>query len=208
MYVIVGTDATLRGNARRKLLKKKQAEEFAWSDVEPERLAMLASTPALLGDSQAFLLVGALSDAQKGEDFVAMAGGLMESPHTFIFEEEKLLKGPTTKLEKAGVTVTVLAQGEKKETFNVFALANALGNRDRKQFWLLLTKAAHTGVAPENIAGVLHWKVRDMLAKGAAGKYSKEELTGLSRELMELYHDSHRGRGELSLLLERFALTL
>jgi len=30
----------------------------------------------------------------------------------------------------------------------------------------------------------------------------------LSRELVQLYHDSHRGAGDLELLLERFALKL
>jgi len=30
----------------------------------------------------------------------------------------------------------------------------------------------------------------------------------LSRDLVCLYHDSHRGAGELELLLERFALRL
>ena len=33
-------------------------------------------------------------------------------------------------------------------------------------------------------------------------------VKGLSRELISLYHDSHRGQGDLELLLERFALKL
>jgi len=208
MHVIVGVDAVARGALRRKILKKAQAQELRWESMAVEEVATIASTPSLLGDTQTYLLVGALNGGDHGDEYLKLASGFMESPHVFVFEEEKLLKAPTTKLEKAGVSIEVLEAPEKKETFNVFALANALASRDRKQFWLLLTKAARAGVAGENVAGVLHWKVRDMLGSNRVGKYTREELVKLSRDLMSLYHDSHRGAGELTLLLERFALTL
>jgi len=46
------------------------------------------------------------------------------------------------------------------------------------------------------VAGLLCWKARAM------------KDVKLSRELVKLYHDSHRGVGDLELLLERFALKL
>jgi hypothetical protein len=137
-----------------------------------------------------------------------LANGLQDSPHIFIFEEEKLLKKPTDALAKAGIKPTVLVAPKKAEAFNVFAIANALANRDRKSAWLLLSSALRAGVAPENIAGMLHWKARDMVAAGRSAKYSRTELVGLSRTLVEMYHDSHRGAGDLGLLLEKFVLTL
>jgi len=62
--------------------------------------------------------------------------------------------------------------------------------------WLALTAALRAGERGEALAGLLAWKARAM-------KDAK-----LSRELMCLYHDSHRGVGELELLLERFVLKL
>jgi hypothetical protein len=57
-------------------------------------------------------------------------------------------------------------------------------------------QALRAGEKPEAIAALLAWKAR---AIGNAA---------LSRELTYMYHDSHRGAGDLELLLERFALKL
>jgi hypothetical protein len=46
-----------------------------------------------------------------------------------------------------------------------------------------------------------------MLGKGSSA-YTKKELQNMSRQLVTLYHDSHRGAGSLELLLERFTLGL
>jgi hypothetical protein len=42
---------------------------------------------------------------ERGDEFLDLAEMLVESPHTFIFEEEKLLKAPTEKLTKAGAKI-------------------------------------------------------------------------------------------------------
>lgn len=181
-------------------------DELKWESLSNEELANIASTPALFGGAQSYRLLGALA-GERGEEFLDLAEGLVESPHTFIFEEEKLLKKPTDILKKAGATLEIHEPKKKEETFNMFALAQVFGTRDRKKLWIMLMKASRAGAAPEAVAGMLHWKVRDMLAKGSSA-YTKQELARLSRTLVALYHDSHRGAGELELLLERFALGL
>ena len=179
-------------------------EELKWEAMSAEELATLASTPTLTGEARAFLLAGALA-GERGEEFLELAEGLVESPHVFLFEEEKLLKAPLTTLEKAGANVRVL-KTEPKEKFNVFALAGALGSRDRKKLWLLLMEALRQGVSPEAIAGMLAWKARTACA---SARGAERELWGkLSRSLVVTYHEGHRGGGDLELLLERFALTL
>ncbi len=194
-------------------------EELAWEQLTPEEVATLASTPSLLGDTQTFLLVGALA-GELGDAYLKMAPGLVASPHTIIFEEEKLLKRPTEVLTKAGASIEVAPKATAAPAAvagggaaraappDVFALANAFGMRDKKKCWLLLTEQLQADVAPEAIAGMLAWKVRDLLAKGGSQKYSRAELVQTSRALVALYHDSHRGAGDLSLLLERFVLGL
>ena len=182
------------------------AQELRWEDITAEELASLASTASLLGDAETFVLTGAIA-GERGEEFLDLAKGLAQSPHTFIFEEEKLLKKPTDALAKAGVKPEIHEAKKKAESFNMFGLAQTFGTRDKKKIWIGLQKAARVDAAPEAVAGMLHWKVRDMLGKGSSA-YTKEELNKISRDLVALYHDSHRGAGELELLLERFALTL
>ncbi|OGC88751.1 hypothetical protein A2419_03255 [Candidatus Adlerbacteria bacterium RIFOXYC1_FULL_48_26] len=183
-----------------------QAMDLKWETITIEELADIASTPTLFGGSQTYKLAGAIA-GERGEEFLELADGLVESPHTFIFEEEKLLKKPTDILKKAGAKLEIHEPKKKEETFNMFALATVFGTRDRKKLWLMLNKASRAGAAPEAVAGMMHWKVRDMMAKGSS-TYKKEELQKISRTLVTLYHDSHRGAGDLELLLERFALKL
>ncbi len=175
------------------------AEDLAWDAISAEELAAMAGTPSLLGDAKKYLLRGALA-GERGGDFLSMAKVLAISPHLFVFEEEKLLKAPTLVLEKAGALIEEhKVKSTKKESaggFDPFGLTAALAAHDRKRLWLSLTKAFRAGEKPEAIAGLLGWKARQM------------KSAGLSRALVSLYHDSHRGAGDLELLLERFALTL
>jgi DNA polymerase III delta subunit len=184
LTVIVGTKKRPAG-----------AEELKWEGLSADELATLASTPSLFGGTRTFVLAGVLAGAQ-GEAFLDLAAGLVESPHTFIFEEEKLLKAPTVALEKAGAKIEVIKTIKAERGFDPFGLTYALGNRDRKKLWLALTQALRAGEKPEAIGGLLAWKARAM------------GDTQLSRTLTFMYHDSHRGAGDLELLLEKFALTL
>jgi hypothetical protein len=173
------------------------AEELEWDQIGIEELVSLAQTSSLLGDTKTYLLRGALG-SERGGEFLAATKTFVLSPHLFIFQEEKLLKAPTTILEKAGANIEIQkVKIEKKERgFDPFGLTLALAACDRKRLWLALTAALYAGEKPEALAGLLAWKARQM-------KNAK-----FSRILTSLYHDSHRGAGDLELLLERFALTL
>ena len=186
--------------------KIKNAEPIKWESLPMDELLALASTQSMFGGAQIFLLVGALN-SERQEEFLDIAEALVESPHTFIFEEEKLLKAPTEALQKVGATIEVEKKAASKERgFDPFGLTFALASRDKKKLWLGLTQALEGGEKPEAIAGLLHWKVRAELEKSTGKK--REELIPLSRKIVFMYHDSHRGAGSLDLLLERFALTL
>jgi hypothetical protein len=177
------------------------AEELQWEAFSMEELVALSATQSLLGDAKKYLLRGALNSEREAE-FLDAARALASSPHLFVFEEEKLLKAPTTKLEKAGATIEVKKEKSGATTsarpsgFDPFGLTAALAARDRKKLWLGITHALNAGEKPEALCGILAWKARQM------------KSVKLSRELTALYHDSHRGAGDLELLLERFALTL
>jgi len=75
-------------------------------------------------------------------------------------------------------------------------LVNALGARNREKLWLEINRAFRAGDAPEMLHGLLHWKARDM-----------RDLH-LSLSLISLLQSSRRSGLDLSLSLERFALTL
>jgi hypothetical protein len=171
------------------------AEEIAWETLSQEELASLASTPALFGDARKFLLRGPLG-GPRAEEFLEWIEVFVESPHTFVFEEEKLLKKERGVVAKAGATLQEVPVQKKARGFDPYGLTTALGSRDKRRVWLGLEKALREGESPEALAGLLAWKARQM------------RDVPLSRRIVSLYHDSHRGVGDLALLLERFALTL
>lgn len=175
--------------------KSKGAEELKWEAITQDELRSLASTTALFGGTSTFVLVGALY-GERGEEFLDVADALVESPHTFIFEEEKLLKAETDALTKVGAKIEIQKAEKKAFAFDQYGVAAALGSKDKKKLWLGLMQSFRAGEKPEAVAGLMAWKARQM------------RDAKLSRELVSLYHDSHRGAGDLELLLERFTLTL
>src|SRR3989344_1546578 len=176
--------------------KNAAGEELRWQMLTEEELVSLASTDALFGGAQTFVLEGALY-GERGEEFVDLLEVFAESPHTFVFREDKLLKAETEALKKAGAKIELEKKVEKKEYgFDNFGVAEALGKKDKKGLWLALMASWRAGEKAEAVAGLMAWKARQM------------KDVKLSRELVCLYHDSHRGAGELELLLERFALKL
>jgi len=180
--------------------KAKGAELLKWDSMPVEELISLASTEAMFGGAQTYVLQGAIN-SERQDEFLDIADALAESPNTFVFEEEKLLKGPTTALEKAGAEIVIEKRppsgGQAQQRgFDPFGLTFALAAKDRKKLWLGLVQASKAGEKAEAVAGLLVWKARQM------------QNAALSRELTFMYHDSHRGAGDLELLLERFALRL
>ncbi len=175
--------------------KAKGAEELKWENISQDELRSLASTTGLFGGTSTFVLVGVLYSG-RGEEFLDLVDALVESPHTFIFEEEKLLKHETDELNKVGAKIEIVKAEKKAFAFDQYGVATALGAKDKKRLWLGLMQSFRAGEKAEAVAGLMAWKARQM------------RDIKLSRELVSLYHDSHRGAGDLELLLERFVLTL
>lgn len=86
-------------------------------------------------------------------------------------------------------------------------LVNALAERSREKLWLEVARALRAGDAPEMLHGILHWKARDLMAKGGRA-WKPIEARRLSLALIALIQDSRRKNLDLSESLERFALSV
>jgi len=151
----------------------------------------------------------------------------------FAFLENKVADKLVKKIEKAGGKVEEFTNASevagKKPEFNLFALCDALGNRDRKQLWILSQQALFAGVTAEEIFWKLVWQTKMILlvAKSpgkqlktvkpfVAGKsarfarqYSLTELEKLSGDLVALWHETKRENGpDFALGLERLILSI
>jgi DNA polymerase III delta subunit len=115
-----------------------------------------------------------------------------------------------------------------KEDFNIFTLADAVGQKDPVKSWMLYRHAIDNGVEPENIIGTIFWQLKSMSvsvsgnsagetglspfvyskAKRAAANHSPSTLDELTKKFVTLYHDGHRGKIDMEMGVERVLLGL
>lgn len=186
-----------------------------------------AGGTSLFGEQQLFVIDTPSEDAEMLALVFDNLEMLSESPNTFVLIERGLLASQKKKLEKYAEECTELA-ADKKNTFNIFSLTEALLRRDKKSLWMLLLKARGAGASDEEIIGTLFWQIKTLRlaersgsaeetglksfsytkAKRALLKFKEGEIDKLSRDLVTLYHDGHQGKRDLDIALERWVLSV
>ena len=117
---------------------------------------------------------------------------------------------------------------KKGHEFNIFALTDAVGARDKKKAWIIYQKALLAGLSPEEIFYKLVWQVKSLLlaaktksaaeadmksfpyskAKGYLKNFKTEEFESLSEDLVTSYVKTRQGEGEIETLVEKILLRL
>lgn len=117
---------------------------------------------------------------------------------------------------------------KKGREFNIFALTDAVGARNKKDAWVLYQKALSAGLSAEEIFFKIVWQVKSMLiasrtksvaetdmkafpyskAKSFLKNFQPGELEKLSEDLVIGYHLARRGEGEVWALVEKTLLKL
>jgi len=134
---------------------------------------------------------------------------LATSDNAIIILAPKLAAAKAKKIAakaKKTYTFDTVAAREDARGFNT-NLVNALAARSREKLWLEVNRALRQGDAPEMLHGLLHWKARDLMEKGSRA-WTPQESRALSLSLISLLQSSRRGNLDLSLSLEKFALSL
>ncbi len=133
---------------------------------------------------------------------------ISKSENIFVILEGKLDAKSRQKFEKCAEKTQLFELKEtKKEEFNRFAIAIALGSRNKKDLWLKFQESIENNVAPEEISGILFWKVKSMLLNKNRN-FSEKELCSISKELIDIYHKARRGEHDFYIALERFVLSI
>lgn len=177
---------------------------------------------SLFGDSECYVLHDLLRDL----DIKNIFEEYKDSPHIIVFSEDSILKKITTEAEKKDIQVIEFEKEKKQEktSFNIFSLADALGNRDKKQLWLLFREAIQNA-SPEEIHGILFWQLKNMTLvktsnsnpglnnfvysknKKFVGNFSKSDLLRLNAEFIRMFHERD-SYSTLDIELEKMILSL
>lgn len=175
-----------------------------------------------------------VSEHEGAEEILAeYAVTMNESTNIFILLEGDISTDLKKALEKgAEKVIEIVAPGQvgtkKKEEFNIFTLADAIGQRDGIKAWMTYRRAIVLGLEPESIVGTIFWQLKSMLvamngknaaeaglnpfvyskAKKAADRYTGAEIRSFMKYLVTAYHDGHRGEVDMGSAIEVMILRL
>lgn len=151
---------------------------------------------------------------------------LAESENTFIIIENNLLAADKKIYAKFAAEIIELKK-PAGVSFNAFALAEALLNKDKKKLWVLLQEAKLNNLREEEIVGILWWQLKSLRlaaqtasaseagmkdfpynkTKKSLSKFSEGEVEKLAQSLLEVYHDGHAGVRDIDTALEKWVLS-
>lgn len=217
LYFFYGTDSAKAREKASALIatlsaSKPEARVFKIStdDWNANTLGDLVGGQGLFHSVSVVQISDVFENEEAKEYILARLSELADSPNIFVLVEGVVDIATVRTVTKAATSVQEFKKTKlEKPKFNVFSLADALGERNKKNLWVLYQKALLEDSAPENINGVLFWKVKDMLTARYPNRLWKaEELKNLSARFVALYHDSHRGKHEFPIALERLILTI
>ena len=208
--IVIGDTATLRQGLAKKAISKNAKGvsnfvSFKNKEVSIGDLLTLASQSSdLFSQGTVVLLFDVFAKLE--DDIQNVLKRLQSSKTLFVFLETEV-KSKLDKLEKAGAEVLISPKSKqliKKD--NPFAIANALGLRDRMNTWIILHDLLSHGESGEAVSGIMFWKIKTLLLENNFRKYSKEELEGMVLELPKIIHTGRREGEDLSVSLESFVL--
>ena len=208
--IVIGDTATLRQGLAKKTISKNAKGvsnfvSFKNKEVSIGDLLTLASQSSdLFSQGTVVLLFDVFAKLE--DDIQNELKRLQSSKTLFVFLETEV-KSKLDKLEKAGAEVLISPKSKqliKKD--NPFAIANALGLRDRMNTWIILHDLLSHGESGEAVSGIMFWKIKTLLLENNFRKYSKEELEGMVLELPKIIHTGRREGEDLSVSLESFVL--
>ncbi len=205
IYILVGEDLKNKSLYTKELTKNCESFLVKEQVLDRDLIMSYCYNVNLFNKSPSIIIENVLNDEEvqfKKEDL----NTLKNSGTIFIFNEDKLLKVNQDKYKKYGeIKLFKNKKVSSKNVFNVFSITDAFSNKNKIEAWTLFNEALKQGVEPENIAGILFWKIKTMILNSTNTKI-KNDLKRQSSTLISLYHKSHKGEIDLSIGLEVFIL--
>lgn len=195
-------------------------------NYEAGQLLNLSSATVLFGVSPIYLIDTLSNQADSYEELLETLESLATSTENFVVIEKDLNASDKKHFAKQTDNLNEYKKAGVETRFNVFAMAEALVNKDKRQLWVLLQEAKRNGLSAEEIIGTLWWQLKTLRlatltksaeeagvkdfpynkAKRALKNFKDGEIESLSFKLLNLYHDGHRGECDIDLALEEWVL--
>jgi len=207
IYILSGNDNKKKSIYLKKLYKDNQPIFFSGRNIKKEILLEYGNSVSLFGETPVIIVENLIKEGQvdlSQEELLF----LKDSKTIIIWNEEKIL-APDIKKYKNFSTIEDFKNEKVKQNtkINIFGISDAYSFRDKIKTWFLYRDAINKGSSPEEISGILFWKIKTMILSGGTKFFSKEELIASSSILVSLYHNSHKGECDFVVGLEQFILS-
>lgn len=205
IYFVYGNDTTKINNYIRKICTDNVPTYFPGGTMSENDLVNHAGNANLFGNLEVIITDDFIRDSfnDTSPDFLMI---LKESNNVFIFREDKILAPMVKKLSKFGEVKDFSFKTIKTiPKFNTFSIADGFARRDKVGTWVLYNEAISSGASPEEISGIIFWKIKTMVQNGSR-IFTENELKSMSFQLVSLYHKAHRGELDFVIGLEQFIL--
>lgn len=206
IYIVFGNDTIKINSYIKKLSGGNLPIRIPTSDLNKEKFFEYAGSINLFGEYPIIVTENFLKESDQSFSTKDLEV-LKDSKTIFIFKEDKLLAPEVKKYSKFGEVKDFKVKEVKTiSRVDVFGIAESFSRKDKINTWILYQQAILQGVTPEEISGIIFWKVKMMLINGTK-VFSGDELKNMSSTLVKLYHQSHRGEVDFVVGLEQFILS-
>lgn len=205
IYILSGNDTKKKNVYLKKLFKENQPIFVPEASITKEELLNHAGSVSLFGGSPIVVIENILNEENiilSPEDILI----LKNSETIFVFMEDKLLAPEVKKYKKNAVIEDFIGQDLKQKPKMNFGIADSFSRKDKIGTWVLYRDAILLGTSPEEISGIIFWKIKMMLLNGTKF-FSTDELKNRSSELISIYHRAHKGECDFVIGLEQFILS-
>lgn len=233
LYLIHGSDTLKTRKEANKLAssllsKRPNSNIFKLNEenFSTEKIEEFSESSGLFESKYIVIIDGILSGLKDNKEvLIDFLPRLSESENVFIVLDKELPASTLKKIEKFSKQIWVFQKEVGENKFNVFALSDAVGNRDKKRAWEILIKAREAGIPNEELYGIIFWQLKSMgiqnefsledcgekpfvynKAKRFANNFKEGEVRDKLLELLDIYHLARRGGVDFEDSLERFVL--
>ena len=211
IYLFAGDDSKKKLLNYEKFLKTlpKEAEIFSISrnNFDRMRVESFYSGASLFSPVSVVILDGLLEREDTQEFFLDILPLMAVSPNRFVFLEGKLPKPATDAFKKARAEINVFELPKEKENkFDNFLIANAFAAKDKLNTWVYFRQAMNDGASLEAIAGILFWKIKDMILRRNFVKFTEEELKNMAGRISYLVPEARQEGKDAESAFEEFLL--
>lgn len=208
------------------LILRIDAESFSLLRASEE-----LSANDLFGHGSLIVFEGIMDEQKYVDAYTELKEIISESQNSVYICETTLPKDVLESLRESGAHIQEFreAGAKEREYGTIFTLADAYVSGNRKTAWVEFSRAIRGGKSAEEIHGTLFWAIKSLwlsrkLTKSQAealgikpfvlskyktlgAEWGDGEINQSLSTLKDLYHQSHRGKGQLAVLLEQYLLS-